>query len=238
QKFVDTILKSIVHHVQLKLEGGIEYEYYHALCELCSAISTPSKTLTRCTGCELVSYCSKKCIKEDKINHRDICKNFSVKNGKNIFTIGQEKRKMGKNWNKYLIDLHNQASEITKDSHQVDIRMFLGPRMCPICKETRSNMLKDCVCCCVAYCSEEHRLKDKEHLVSCEEMELCVQVYSYRQRRHLETVPVPSHIDHVYKPLPSMRDCTDPNSFLRNADVASILRDDWLTEKIAILSER
>ncbi|CAL4059330.1 unnamed protein product, partial [Meganyctiphanes norvegica] len=232
QTLEETILNSIVHYVRVKLKGAVEYEYFPGLCEVCSAFPLPSRPHIRCAGCQLVSYCSKKCIKDDKSNHRDICKFFSVKNGKNIFTIGQEKRENRSNWTAYLTDLCNKAKAISNQNYDIEKRMFFGPRMCPICLETRSHMLKDCSCCCVAYCGEEHRLKDNNHLASCKEMMLCAKVYAYRQHHQVDMVPVPSNIERIYNPLPPMNICTEPTWSQGN------VTDRGFTEKTAILAER
>lgn len=80
------------------------YTYFCGLCNTCAAEpskleDSSRKKLLICAGCQLVSYCSKDCQKEDWNQHKTICKDIGVNKtflgtkfppGMNVFECGHD----------------------------------------------------------------------------------------------------------------------------------------------------
>ena len=63
--------------------------FFVGLCYYCKELGGPEGILLRCSGCQLVAYCSRDCQKEDRSGHKIMCKEFPVVNGKNaLYTTG------------------------------------------------------------------------------------------------------------------------------------------------------
>ncbi|CAL4084258.1 unnamed protein product, partial [Meganyctiphanes norvegica] len=168
----------------------IEKKFFVGVCYTCGVLASEKVCLHRCAGCQLVSYCSKKCQKTNWKLHRVLCKKFPMENGKNIMvrkteSVGRDKKK--KALLELVIDCQNMAIDI--DPRQKDeapsvlnkwkdewdqralwmdewdqlafgMHNFVqNGRMCPVCDEVRPEMLFDCKCRAVSYCSQKHRIQ-------------------------------------------------------------------------------
>ena len=152
------------------------------LCNYCFLPGTPSQPLQRCGGCQLVSYCSRDCQKYDRSMHKYVCKEFPVVNGKNaFFTTGPMKE--------HLDHLRERAAQLPLAEFTAN-HIFLNPRFCNTCKETRQDRLTDCVCTCVSYCKSRCADADTLHKVLCAAYrELELGSYPMSLRIALESLP-------------------------------------------------
>ena len=131
--------------------------YFVGLCYSCTGLPAPS--LHRCGGCQLVAYCSRHCQKNDWSNHKYVCKEFPVVKGKNVLHTT-------KPWKNHLISLREQAAQVPN----ADLSIFSNPRVCHTCREARPDLLMDCECYCVSYCSKRCAKADKQHKKHCSDL--------------------------------------------------------------------
>lgn len=149
-------------------------EFFSGGCFNCASLNHVERKLQRCAGCQLVSYCNKKCQRMDWKTHKVLCKQFPVQNGKNI--IVRKTEKVRNNPRKYLEEIAalqfaafmatsalNSSDGSRKLLCGVD-KIFLNARVCNVCHEARPEMLVDCSCCCKSYCSSAHRKQDAQHM--------------------------------------------------------------------------
>lgn len=160
--------------------------FFVSLCFYCRSPGqgTPTATLYRCGGCQLVSYCSRYCQKNDRSSHKYMCKEFPVINGKNaLFTTGS--------WKNHIASLRKRADRLPQA--EVNIKpIFRNPRVCRICWESRPDQLIDCYSCgCVSYCSERCKLADKQHKEDCPQLTILKTTYTMGIMQY----PLPSVAD-------------------------------------------
>ena len=129
--------------------------------------------LLRCSGCQLVAYCSRVCQKENWPRHKYVCKKFPVVKGKNVLHCKGS-------WKEHIANLRKQAALIP---HAKPI--FHNPRVCRTCKDARQEQLIDCECMCVSYCSIKCAKVDKQHQNNCNDILRISQVYSVRRNKYL-----------------------------------------------------
>ncbi|CAL4155032.1 unnamed protein product, partial [Meganyctiphanes norvegica] len=67
-------------------EIRLSREFFVGICSFCNTIKDNDHHLHWCSGCQLVAYCSKECQKKDLDFHKHLCKQYLLKNGKNIFS--------------------------------------------------------------------------------------------------------------------------------------------------------
>ena len=179
-RFLNDVMNSL--HTQMN-----EFlPYFSGLCYNCYS-PRYRYGLQRCSGCQLVSYCCKECQKANWSKHRHVCKEFSVVKDKNVlFTKGS--------WKKHIATLRERAARVP---HAKPI--FHNPRICRTCKETRQELLTDCACMCVSYCSRNCSISDKKHKNDCNNLLQISQVYS---------------MDDCPLLLPSLRHMIESHNFL------------------------
>ena len=163
-----SFLNGVMHDLNRQM---IEYRpFFVGLCYNCYSPRYKSGLqcdLQRCSGCQLVSYCSRDCQKADRSRHKYVCKAFPVVKGKNVlYTKGL--------WKKHIAGLCERVSQIP---HAKPI--FHNPRVCRTCKEARQELLTDCACMCVSYCSKKCSNADKKHKNNCNNLLQILQVYSF-----------------------------------------------------------
>ena len=137
----------------------MEGTYIIALCHHCKIPRPFVTNLLRCGGCQLVSYCSRQCQKDDRDNHKVICKKFPVVYGKNVLHTT-------KSWKEHLEDLNKRASAVDENFY-----IFQNPRVCNICHESQQERLTDCKCNTLSYCSRRCSRADKNHMKECDQLQ-------------------------------------------------------------------
>ena len=158
--------------------------FFLGVCYHCWApryIPGYSCKLLRCSGCQLVAYCSKICQKANWSRHKYVCKEFPVVKGKNVLCTKES-------WKKHIASLRTQAAKIP---HAKPI--FHNPRVCRSCKDAQQESLTDCRCMCVSYCSKKCIKADKQHQNNCEDLLRIAQVYSTRRDKYI----MPSIMDNT-----------------------------------------
>ena len=134
--------------------------YFVGLCFYCTGLPAPS--LHRCGGCQLVAYCSRHCQKKDWSTHKYVCKEFPVVKGKNVLHTTRP-------WKKHIHSLREQAARLPNAELSAK-PIFSNPRVCRTCREARSDLLMDCECYCVSYCSNRCAKADKQHKKECSDL--------------------------------------------------------------------
>lgn len=221
----DTLCKSIT----------MKREYFLGLCSYCYMDKGSDMPLHRCSGCQLLAYCSKDCQKLDWAFHKPICKQFPLTNGRNVLSEAQKLKKDARY--KHIDEMRTTALQIgntenmdkaTNDTNSKFVQgIFDWPRVCNICKEAEVDKLTDCTCHSVSYCNDGHRKADKAHKEVCYDMLVFTRSYSYLKKYGIElNLPINKNVDKEYQPLDRM-------SFH-----VSSMRDEWLDTKLSILSER
>ena len=153
--------------------------FFVSLCFYCRTPrnATSMKTLYRCGGCHLVSYCSKDCQKNDRGSHKYVCKEFPVVNGKNaLFTTGS--------WTDHIAGLRKRADRLPQAERNAK-PIFRNPGVCRTCWETQPDRLTCCSCCgCVSYCSNKCKLADKQHMEDCPQLAITSTTYTLRNMKY------------------------------------------------------
>ena len=154
--------------------------FFVSLCFYCRSPGhgTSIQTLYRCGGCQLVSYCSKYCQKNDRSSHKYVCKEFPLVKGKNaLCTTGS--------WEKHIAGLRKRADRLPQA--EVNAKpIFRNPRVCRTCREARPDRLTDCYTCgCVSYCSESCKHADKQHMVDCPQLTIIASTYTLKKMQYL-----------------------------------------------------
>ena len=152
----DLIGKSFITNVNQVIDEYFRDNrpFFAGLCYNCY-VNDLIYSLQRCGGCQLVSYCSRECQKEDRSRHKYVCKEFPLIGGKNaLCSTGS--------WRKHIAGLRERAARIP---HAKSI--FLNPRVCCTCREARQDRLSDCRCGTVSYCSNICSKADKQHVKYC-----------------------------------------------------------------------
>lgn len=148
----------------MDLPNGEPRSFY--VCTRCSAPATPALPLQRCGGCQLSAYCSRSCQKNDRRSHKILCKSFPVVNGLNVLhTTGS--------WEEHIKGLREQAAlfpEFYQNDYIRPNRIFMDPKVCYTCHESRPELLTMCKCSCVCYCSKKCTRADKQHKRFCSEL--------------------------------------------------------------------
>ena len=139
---------------------GDYYPYFAGLCFSCYEPGTSNEPLQRCGGCQLVSYCSRNCQKNNWSLHKPACKEFSVVKGKNVLNSSGP-------WKNHLAGLCDRAARLP-NAEVISNPIFRNPRVCRTCKEARQDRLTDCSdCAYVSYCSKKCSKADKQHSEDC-----------------------------------------------------------------------
>ena len=145
--------------IQITLEHQQDSRpYFVGLCYYCLGLPAPSG-LQHCGGCQLVSYCSRHCQKKDRSTHKYVCKEFPLVNGKNVLHSIQP-------WKNHIVSLRERAALLPKAELSA-MPIFSNPRVCRTCRESRPDLLTDCECYCVSYCSKRCAKADKQHKRNC-----------------------------------------------------------------------
>ncbi|XP_018021555.1 uncharacterized protein LOC108677787 [Hyalella azteca] len=185
--------------------------YYPGICHTClrmppDPVHEPLQPgLMRCSGCQLVVYCSKRCQKMDWRHHRDLCRANKVEGGKNVFENAKNQVAHGGSWFRYRNRMYSSAMASLKrklEPYEYDIFMF--PRVCNICLSAKQDQLADCpMCHSVFYCSSEHRDVDRpQHQTYCLLFLFMHQCDKFEAAKGMRDIPLPVEVDAVYKNLP------------------------------------
>ncbi|CAL4068105.1 unnamed protein product [Meganyctiphanes norvegica] len=221
-------------------------EYLLGLCSCCYTYKGSDHPLHRCSGCQLLAYCSKECQKTDWGLHKPVCKQLPIQNGQNVLSEVQKLKKEVRK--KHIEALKAKISfALTSNRHinaecsNIEIEeevafntyhkfaedMIEWGRVCNICKEARVDKLTDCNCHTVSYCSEVHRKADKAHREECHDLLVFARTFSYIHKNENDlNLPMNNEVDKEYQRLTRME-----------FNVSS-MKDEWLDAKLAILSER
>ena len=119
----------------------IDYRaFFVGLCYNCKESRSPTQSLQRCGGCQLVGYCSRDCQKQDRSTYKFVCKEFPVVNGLNaLYTTGP--------WKEHLAGLRERAARLPHAEIAAK-PIFQNPRVCNNCQKSRHDHLTDCECNC------------------------------------------------------------------------------------------
>ena len=152
--------------------------FFVSLCFYCRSPGQGTATLYRCGGCQLVSYCSRYCQKNDRSTHKYMCKEFPIVNGMNaLFTRGS--------WEDHIENLRKRADRLPQA--EINVKpIFQNPRVCRTCRESRPYHLIDCSTCgCVSYCSDKCKVADKQHKEDCPELTIIKTTYTLDKIQYL-----------------------------------------------------
>ncbi|XP_018016359.1 putative protein MSS51 homolog, mitochondrial [Hyalella azteca] len=185
--------------------------YHPGVCHTC--LRTPpdpvqeplQPPLMRCSQCQLVVYCSRRCQKTDWRHHKDLCRVNKVKGGKNVFGHAKEQVAHGGSWLRYRSVMYLAAmANLKRKLQPYEHEIFMFPRVCSICLSSEQDQLADCpMCHSVFYCSSEHRdLGLPQHKTHCLQFLLMFQCDKIEAEKGIQDVPFPVNIDTVYKNLP------------------------------------
>ena len=195
-----SFLKELVANVTAYIESS--HIYFVDLCYCCNvSILAP---LLRCSGCQLVAYCSRDCQRANWQSHKKVCKEFPVVKGKNVLCTGST----GTPWKKHIAGLRERAAHLPHSEAEVAAKsIFRNPRVCRTCREASrpDHLTIDCACACVSYCNKRCAKADKMHHQDCNHLQHIALSYvnSYQQ----EMLPcdamlldeiVFDRFDHVY----------------------------------------
>ena len=166
--FLEDVMRSISNYKDQEYRT-----FFVGLCFHCNEPGRsccPSKALQRCNGCQLVSYCSKECQKNDWNVHKYVCKEFPVRNGKNALCTNGH-------WKSHISGLRQRAARLPL-AEGAAIPIFHNPRVCRTCREAHQDLLVDCKCAAVSYCSTKCARKDKVHQKNCVLLAMLAQTFS------------------------------------------------------------
>jgi len=200
-------LNAVVEYVNERMEEL--HILFAGLCHYCNLRTCPitEMPLKRCGGCQLVSYCRKDCQKNDRSRHKYECREFPVVNGTNaLYTTWS--------WKEHLIGLRERAARLPYAELGANT-LFINPRVCNTCRETRPDHLIDCSCYCVSYCSRSCSLADKSHKENCNTLGLVAQAYKLRYIQDLSSVMNES-VCKTFKPVSEWSDVISHNYIIEN----------------------
>ena len=70
-------------------------------------------------------------------------------------------------WKVHIAGLRERADQL----QDADVKsIFRNPRVCYKCRESRTDLLIDCVCACVSYCIRQCSKPDKQHAEDCDRL--------------------------------------------------------------------
>lgn len=144
--------------------------YFHPnVCFICKT----TESLKRCTRCNMISYCGSNHQKEHFPLHKKICKVISIfMEGKNHL-FEDFKRDDTETWfhmRQQSMLLVERALRRPLESDEKE--MFGFPRVCFVCRETRQNLLTDCVGCRSTSFCEKHS-SSPLHDQDCADLKRC-----------------------------------------------------------------
>lgn len=171
--------------------------FFLGVCYHCWApryIPGYSCALLRCSGCQLVAYCSRECQKYNWSKHKYVCKEFPVVKSKNVLYAQGS-------WKKHIASLRKQAAQVPYAKP-----IFHYPRVCRTCKEARQDKLTDCVCMSVSYCSQKCKKADKQHQNYCKDLLQITHIYSSRRSKWILPSIRIGTVCNKFTPLSSWKD--------------------------------
>ena len=163
-----TVVSDTGNRLQL---GGqqLQQRFFFGLCPSCHKIGEHSA----CSGCLMVSYCSRECQKKDWKTHKSLCKILTKIRGSSKTHL-----------------FHNdpsaqprvtQALELSlgRKLEQNEADILTHARICLVCHSADQAGLTNCPRCqCVAYCSESCRAEDEAlHATVCSDLSHCITDY-------------------------------------------------------------
>lgn len=183
--FLGSVMMTVNQH--LKVNGtmtAVQCKYSN-----CLKPGSHAQPLQRCGGCQLVSYCSKACQKNDRSTHKYVCKEFPIVNGKNaLYNKGS--------WKNHQHNLQKRASKLPH-AGVGDNALFLNPRVCQTCRESQQEYQIHCKCTAVSYCNTICAKSDSSHKKKCGGYAHMVRVSLARSLQFvLETFPGKIGQDH------------------------------------------
>ena len=198
-----SFLKDIVDTVTEYVESS--HIYFVDLCYCCNvSILQP---LLRCSGCQLVAYCSKDCQKTNWNSHKNVCKEFPLVKGKNVlYTKGI--------WKKHIAGLRKRAARLPHADEVARAKsIFHNPRVCRTCREARPDHLTiDCSCACVSYCNKRCAKADKRHKEDCNNLQHIALSYvnSYQQDMPYDNLMLDEIVIEQFNPVYNWCDIFPP----------------------------
>ncbi|CAL4155029.1 unnamed protein product [Meganyctiphanes norvegica] len=215
-------------------------EFIVGICSSCYTIKDSDHHLNWCSGCQLVAYCSKECQKKDLDFHKHLCKQYLLKNGKNVFSEYHKLTKEAKCVlnNELILKILDAARDgleagIISNTAEYNamfsfaMNLITWAQRCNVCHEARVHKLTECKCLCVSHCSKGFCKVDKNHKDECSDLLVYARTISYIQANANNlNLPMNKKVDKEYHPLTTM-EISSPS-----------IKEDWLDAKLAILSER
>lgn len=198
----------------VKIRGQeFQQRHFFGLCPVCLKIGEHSA----CSGCLMVSYCSRACQKTDWKSHKTMCK-----------LLGKLR---GGNGGNHLFhkdpEAHVKVSMAVKEVlgrqlSQYESDMLVHARICIVCLSGDQASLQNCPQChCVAYCSQECREEDEElHQTVCDTLHHCITDYMFEAKK--------GHQLRCYLPPPCSTVSSLPPDFpaVFEKDISALLSDD------------
>ena len=137
--------------------------FFAGVCWHCKATGSAVDPLQRCGGCQLVSYCSKRCQKDDRSTHKYVCKEFPVVDGKNVLHTTAP-------WEDHIASLLKRSAQLPL-AEGFSNPLFLTPWVCNTCHESSPARLANCKCLAVSYCSKKCAHADNLHTKECSQLD-------------------------------------------------------------------
>ena len=181
------------------------HPFFGGLCYVCYSPGSDKESLKRCGGCHLVSYCSRLCQKNNWSEHKHVCKEFPIVNGRNVLCTTVP-------WNKHIKYLCKRADKLPEKEKNSAYAILKNPRVCNSCHEAQPSRLTDCKCGYVSYCGKRCIEADDQHNEDCFQLSNIGQIYSGYKKQGL---------------LPPMRDSTVNDTFTIASDWEDIFSPEY-----------
>lgn len=182
--------------------------FYPNNCYICRT----TRNLKRCSRCHLISYCGSQHQREHWPKHKELCKIIltMMKERRvshlfeNLRGADEEQWKNGR-----TLVLQEAISRLQRPIRLEEKHMFLFPRACFVCRDSRQEFLKNCPGCpnasfCKDHPSSSIHDKDCAFLTECQEAEAKMLSYSIKT--------LSTFIDSMAKGTPHQESSTLPIS--------------------------
>lgn len=177
--------------------------FYPNACHLCKDFGVKlNSTIKRCSGCGLISYCTKEHQAADWPQHKEICKIINKIRNKSssIFTLMKENDVIDKiEWLRMRLSLVKWIScKLDRKLEKFEQQMFLYPRNCLVCHDTDPAVLVDCQKCPGYSFCQRHINNDDNH--ECDKMSLCqyLDVHSNILLSHNSSGKIPEYFNTTF----------------------------------------
>ncbi|XP_011865064.1 PREDICTED: uncharacterized protein LOC105560503 [Vollenhovia emeryi] len=146
-------------------QDHIEYNefFYATVCHVCKRFGD-DVPLKRCSGCKLISYCSKEHQKQHWKQHKSLCN--TVLNATRTRNINEYCGTALEWYNEKTSYMQLVSAKLRRPLQMYESDMFMHPKECVVCYEVNGHLLKDCKDCAAYYC--------KDHIDDIEHKNICV----------------------------------------------------------------